>query len=139
MHTQIALSGPYKFEDFKSITKKAGEMSGFLHSGKLLSLGVLGSLSCLPQTDFLSLHRASIPGYESRFSQDGSKSFIVLHQRSGNSMPNCPGLTKATAAADRYFDTKLVSKINQLQRLTNDHSCGFTSKILVQRSIIDHD
>ncbi len=54
-------------------------------------------------------------------------------------MADGAGLTKATTAFHGDFYVELVSHFHIFQRLTHDHACHFTAKVLVQRTVVDGD
>ena len=80
------------------------------HAGlpERLSLGVLRTLARFAQTDLFALDLSRVARYETCAAQRRAQGFVVLHQGACNTVPNCTGLTEATAASDSYIDVEFV-------------------------------
>src|SRR5690554_4570128 len=94
---------------------------------------------CLTQADLLRLNLTRIAGHETCSAQSWTQLFIVIHQRTGNTVANGTCLCRATTTLDRNVDIELASGFSQLQRLAHYHASGNTTKILLELTIINHD
>src|SRR5690606_6279684 len=69
--------------------------------------------------------------------QRAAQSLVIFDQRTGQTMTNRACLTETATTGNSYFNIELVTQTNQLKRLTHDHTCGRTTKVNIQRTIID--
>src|SRR5210317_1004364 len=73
-----------------------------------LTLGELGTLARLAQTDLLALHFTGVTGHITGRTQGAAQRLVVFHQGTGDAVANCTGLTEAAAAFYRYVEIKFI-------------------------------
>src|SRR5689334_15506506 len=64
---------------------------------------------------------------------------IEFHQRARDAMPDRSCLAGWTTTRHVDDEVKLVRRLGQLQRLTNDHPQGFVGEVAIERFVVNLD
>ncbi len=91
------------------------------------------------ETVFLSFFHSRVSGKESCLFEGGTKLFVILKERAGNTVADCACLTGNSAAAYAADDVKLLGCVCKSERLTYDELESFKTEIIVYVSVVDCD
>src|SRR3546814_5270650 len=104
-----------------------------------LALAELFAATRLVEADFFTFDFAGIAGNQAGLLERRLQCFVVVDQRTGDTVAHRASLAAFAAAVDVDMKIERLEMTCEIQGLTHNHASGFAGKVFVDGLAVDND